>query len=104
MAFSATAIKALSDLDTAKTGNMKYLPLIAILLLAAVGATYWHYRSLDPCDWMAMDSADRSGLPLPIVRARIAGEFLLKGITDPAPLDCVVEWWRLRQDNPPPSR
>jgi hypothetical protein len=83
---------------------MKYVPLIAVLVLAAMGATYWHYKSLDPCDWMAMDLAERSGLPLPIVRAQIAAEFLLEGITDPGPQDCIVAWWRLRQEGLPAPR
>jgi len=80
---------------------MKYLPIAMALLAAAVVATIVRYGSLSPCDWMEQDLVQDTGLPPFAVRARIQAGFLIKGITDPGPYDCVIAWWRFRADGLP---
>ena len=80
---------------------MRLLFFAALLLVAAAGATFFKYGSLHPCDWMERDLAEQSGLPLLAVQARIAAEFLIDGITEPAPSDCLFRWWEFRQDGLP---
>jgi hypothetical protein len=77
---------------------MRYALLLIGLAAAAAVATYARYESLDPCDWMEQDLAQQSSLPLIVVRARIRAEFLIEGITDPTPYDCVSEWWKIRAE------
>lgn len=73
--------------------------LVALaLIVAASAATFARYRSLDPCAWMEHDMAERSGFPPLVVRAQIRAEFLLDGITEPGPYDCLIEWWALRRE------
>lgn len=79
----------------------RFAVIVAGLLLAAVIATYARYGSLDPCDWMVQDLAARSDLPLVAVRLRISGGFLLDGITNPGPGDCLVKWWQWRREGLP---
>ena len=80
---------------------MRLLFFAALLLVAAAGATFFKYGSLHPCDWMERDLAEDSGLPLLAVQARIAAEFLIDGITEPTPSDCLMRWWEFRQDGLP---
>ncbi len=80
---------------------MKAALLVAGLLLAAVGATFFRYQSLNPCDWMEQDLAESYGLPLLIVRAQIRAAFLLEGVTEPDALDCLLEWWDWRSEGIP---
>ena len=83
---------------------MKYLVIALILVAAATGATYARYRSFSPCDWMEQDLAVQTGLPLLVVQARIKADFLLQGIIDPHPGECLVEWWKVRREGlPEPS-
>ena len=77
---------------------LKGVVLVAFLAGAAMGATYWRYQSLDPCDWMTRDLVEESGLPELMVMARIRAEFLLEGVTDPDPGQCLFKWWALRRD------
>ena len=78
---------------------MKY-PIIALgLLLAAVVATYVRYQSLDPCDWLERDMAQRIGVPGLVVRGRIRAQFLIQGIADPRPTDCLTDWWSFRSES-----
>ena len=80
------------------------LTVLLLLAIAAAGATYGRYQSLDPCDWMEQDLAATFGLTALVVEARIRADFLLQGIVDPSPTDCLLEWWRLRRDGlVPPS-
>ncbi len=74
------------------------LAILAVLgLIAASGATLVQYGSLHPCAWLRVDAAQESSLPAPIVETRLRAAFLLRGITDPGPSDCITEWWRVRQ-------
>ncbi len=77
---------------------MKWLSLASILVITAVVATYFRYQSLDPCDWMEQDLASESSLPLLVVQTKIRAEFLLDGITEPGPGDCLTAWWDLRSN------
>src|SRR5690606_31796403 len=81
--------------------TIRFLLLAALFLAAAAIATLLRYESLDPCVWMERDLVEDSGLPPAVVRARIAAGFLLEGITDPSPVDCLLEWWRLRREGVP---
>ena len=80
---------------------MKYLLIALILVAAAAGATYVRYQSFSPCDWMEQDLVEQTGLPRLIVQARIQADFLLQGITDPNPGECLVEWWKVRREGLP---
>ena len=72
------------------------------LLVAAAMATLARYGSLDPCDWMEQDLIERNDLLPPVmVKARIRIGFLLDGITDPGPDDCLVKWWEWRGEGLP---
>jgi hypothetical protein len=35
--------------------------------------------------------------------ARMRADFLLDGVTDPNAQDCLLKWWKLRQEDPPKS-
>ena len=80
---------------------MRVLAIAVVLVLAATVATYVRYQSLSPCDWMEQDMADESDLPRVVIQARIAASFLLDGITDPTPVECLNAWWRYRVDGLP---
>ena len=82
---------------------MRILFFAALRLVAAGAATCFRYGSLHPCDWMERDLAEDSGLPLLAVQARIAAEFLVEGITEPGPSDCLFRWWEFRQNGLPQS-
>lgn len=75
---------------------MKYLLLLTGLAVAASVATYARYESLNPCVWLVHDAASQSGLPALAEEARIRAAFLVRGITEPGPYDCLDSWWRLR--------
>ena len=77
---------------------LKLLVVLAVLAGAAAASTYWRYESLDPCEWMARDLIQDSELPEMVVRSRIQLEFLLEGVTDPDPGQCLFKWWALRRD------
>jgi hypothetical protein len=77
---------------------VKYLLLIAGLAGAATVATYVRYESLNPCDWLVRDGTSQSGLPALAEEARIRAAFLLRGIAEPGPTDCLEAWWRLRSE------
>ena len=83
---------------------MKIATVLVGLLAAASIATWLRYDSLNPCDWMEQDRAERSGLPLLVVQAEIAARFLLDGITDPQPLDCLPAWWEQRAEEIPETQ
>jgi len=74
--------------------------LMAVALAAAV-ATWSRYESFDPCVWMEQDLAKQSSLPRPVIGARIQAEFLLRGIGNPGPYQCLQAWWKFRADNLP---
>lgn len=77
------------------------LLILIVLIIAGAIATYVRYGSFDPCDWMEQDLAAGSALPLIVVQGRIKAEFLLQGITDPAPQQCIQAWWKFRRDGAP---
>ncbi len=77
---------------------MKYALILMALAVAASAATYARYESLDPCDWMVRDMAQESELPQFIIEARVRAKFLLDGITDPSPYECLSEWWKVRAE------
>ncbi len=66
------------------------------VLVAAAAATLMRYGSLDPCVWLETDQIEDSILPPVAVRAQIRAVFLLDGVTDPGPLDCLLQWWDWR--------
>ena len=80
---------------------MKFVLIVIGLAIAATIATYARYESLNPCDWMERDLARQTGLPPLVVRVRIRGAFLIDGITDPGPYDCIMAWWEFRAEGLP---
>ena len=76
----------------------KFLIAAAVLLLLAASATYARFESFDPCVWMEHELAEESGLPRMVVAARIQAEFLVRGINDPRPQDCLFAWWDFRAE------
>lgn len=80
---------------------MKFVLIVIGLAVAATIATYARYQSLNPCDWMAQDLAQQTGLPPLVVRVRIRTAFLIDGITDPGPSDCLFGWWEFRTEGLP---
>ena len=80
---------------------MKAVAVVAFLALAAMGATYWRYQSLHPCDWMERDLVRSSDLPQVVVAMQIRAEFLLEGIASPNAYQCLLKWWELRRDGLP---
>ena len=75
---------------------MKYLIVLVLLAGAAVSATWVRYNSFDPCVWMEQDMIADSSLPALIVTARIKAAFLLDGVTEPTPKQCLYAWWQHR--------
>ncbi len=80
---------------------MKFVLIVIGLAVAATIATYARYQSLNPCDWMERDMARQTELPPLVVRARIRAAFLLQGISDPDPYDCILGWWEFRAEGLP---
>ncbi len=80
---------------------MKLVLIVIGLAVAATVATYARYGSLNPCDWMERDVARQMGLPPMVVRVRIRAAFLIDGISDPAPSDCLFGWWEFRSEGLP---
>ena len=76
----------------------KVVIIVTGIALLAAAATYIRYENFDPCDWMAQDRAENSKLPLVVLRAQIRAEFLVRGITEPDPTDCVLAWWESRAE------
>lgn len=75
---------------------MKVVFLIVVLVGAAAVATLVRYGSLQPCDWLDHDTAQESGLPRLVAQAQVRAAFLLEGITDPTPGECLTAWWDLK--------
>ena len=73
----------------------------AVGLVAASIATYARYGSFDPCDWMAQDLSQHSNLPHLVAEAKIRGEFLIRGVTDPNFGQCTTAWWKYRAEEAP---
>ena len=71
---------------------------LIIVAIAATAATYFRYQSFDPCNWMAQDMAQHTGLPLVVMEGRVKAAFLVRGITQPGPQECVIAWWTERAD------
>ena len=80
---------------------VRFLVIVAGLIVAAAIATYGRYQSLDPCDGMERDLLAQSELPRVAVELQISAAFLLEGITDPGPGDCLVKWWDWRREGLP---
>ena len=80
---------------------MKFVLIVIGLAVAATIATYARYQSLYPCDWMERDLVRQTELPSLVVRARIRAAFLIDGITDPGPYDCIMAWWEFRAEGLP---
>ncbi len=80
---------------------MKFVLIVIGLAIAATIATYARYQSLNPCDWMERDLVRQTELPSLVVRARIHAAFLIDGITDPGPYDCIMAWWEFRAEGLP---
>lgn len=55
--------RLISATARAKITAMRWLIFIVVLLIAATGATYAGYGSLSPCRWLAVDTAEHTGLP-----------------------------------------
>jgi hypothetical protein len=71
---------------------------VVLLALAATTATYFRYHSFDPCNWMAQDMAHHTGLPVVVMEGKVKASFLVRGITEPGPRECVLAWWGERAD------
>lgn len=80
----------------------KFLTAVLMIAILAVGATWFRFQSFDPCIWMEQELAEKSDLPRIVIKARIKAEFLLEGISEPTPPQCVVAWWRFRMDGVKP--
>ena len=80
---------------------MKALVIVLLLIAAAAAATYVEYRSFGPCDWMEQDLVEDTGYPPLVIQARIKAYFLLQGIVDPDPVECLLEWWKVRREGLP---
>ena len=63
--------------------------IIVSILLFGVGATYQRYESFNPCDWMEQDLVAQSGLPILVVHGQVKAKFLLQGVIDPNPYQCI---------------
>ncbi len=70
--------------------------IIVGILLFGAAATYHRYESFNPCDWMEQDTAQHTGLPNLVVKAQIKAKFLLLGVVDPNPYQCIKMWWQLK--------
>jgi len=77
---------------------VKYVVIALALAVAASVATYARYRSLIPCDWLESDMMRETGLPRLVAQARISAAFLLDGITEPDPGQCLRAWWELKAE------
>ncbi len=80
---------------------VRFVVIVAGLLLVAAIATYARYQSLHPCDWMEEDLAAQSSLPRVAIELQISAAFLLEGIADPSACDCLVKWWDWRREGLP---
>tara|TARA_Y100001936_G_scaffold246114_1_gene289404 strand:- start:13199 stop:13510 length:312 start_codon:yes stop_codon:yes gene_type:complete len=74
----------------------KTLLVLVLLVAGATAATWMRYESFDPCAWMQQEMVEESGLPELIVIARIKAAFLLDGVTEPTPKQCLYAWWKHR--------
>jgi hypothetical protein len=72
--------------------------LVTVLTLAGSAATYARYESLSPCDWMAQDLTRQTDMPLIVSQSRVRANFLIQGITEPNPYECVLAWWKFRAE------
>jgi len=70
---------------------------VAVALAASV-ATYFRYHSFDPCNWMAQDIARHTGVSVILTETKVKADFLMRGITQPDPTECVLAWWKERAD------
>ncbi len=86
----------ISAIAHVKITAMRWLLLIVVLLVAASGATYANYGGLSPCRWLAVDTAEHTGLPENIAAARARADMALHGDLDPDAVDCLRGWWRVR--------
>ena len=77
---------------------MRVLVIVLVLAGAAAVATMVRYGSLLPCDWLDHDTAKETGLPRVVAQAQVRAAFLLEGITDPTPGECLTAWWDLKAD------
>ena len=71
---------------------------IVIAVVAASVATYYRYGTFDPCDWMEQDLAAHSSMPRIVAKAKVRGELLIDGITQPSFGQCTMAWWKFRAD------
>lgn len=78
---------------------MRWLTLLFALLVAAAGATYLGYGSLDPCRWLVIDTAKHTNLPEPLAAMRARAAMALHGDVAPTSADCLRAWWRVRFDS-----
>lgn len=75
---------------------IRFLMISILCVVAAIGATFWRYQSLHPCDWLQKDMVEASGQPDFWVEIRIKARFLLDGITEPSLENCLNGWWTYR--------
>lgn len=74
------------------------LVVVIGIAMAATAATYIRYHTFDPCEWIARDMADRTSVPLVVWQSRVRADFLLQGVAEPSPSQCVLAWWKERAD------
>jgi hypothetical protein len=80
---------------------VRFVVIVAGLLLVSAIATFARYESLHPCDWMEEDLAAQSNLPRVAIELQIGAAFLLEGIADPGADDCLLQWWDWRREGLP---
>lgn len=75
---------------------MRYVAVGFALVVAALVATFMRYGSINPCEWLIVDTAHLRGLPLIVAETRVRAGFLVGGTTDPGYAQCLTAWWDLR--------
>lgn len=75
---------------------MRYVAVGFALVVAALVATFVRYGSVDPCEWLILDTARLRELPLIVAETRVRAAFMVRGTTQPGYTACLTAWWDLR--------
>jgi hypothetical protein len=76
---------------------MRWLFLIPVFAVFALGGTYFRYQSFDACHWLVVDTASAYDLSETAAGARARADMLMHGVVDPDAVDCLHAWWRVRR-------
>lgn len=77
---------------------MRYVAIGFALVIAGLVATFVRYGSVNPCEWLILDTARLRGLPLIVAETRVRAAFMVRGTTSPGYTQCLTAWWDLRAD------